>query len=97
MCQGYGELGPGCGGEVGPGCARDTGPGWAPIVAGSLVPSVAGRLVRVPSASTQSRSNAGNCSVSAALGSASGIAEPPVPYNEPCTSGDMPCVQVAFL
>ena len=49
-----------------------------------------------PSVSTQSSSNAGNCSVSAALGSAYGIAEPPVPYNEPCTSGDMPCVQVAF-
>ena len=30
------------------------------------------------SASTQSSSNASNCSVSAALGSADGIAEPPV-------------------
>ena len=35
--------------------------------------------------------------MSAALGSADGIAEPLVPYNEPCTSGDMPCVLVAFL
>ena len=40
-----------------------------------------------PSASTQSSSNAGNCSVSAALGSADGIVEPPVPQAEPVYLG----------